>query len=366
MRFIVPRKLPGARWLIALCGVTIFIWLGPEDQWTGPVTLLGTACAFLATTVWFTGRYGGRVIEGLHIPVWWGLVGTAIGMGSGLFTALLMLLKNVRHNHIAPDYPLELVGAIINRIPVWGMAGLMLGAAGGLLFLIWQEYHTSALSHSGEHVTTQEKTHLYLIRHGETDWNVERRFQGQRDTDLNTTGITQAHQTAAYLAALKEVHFAALYVSPLRRAMQTATPISEALNLPIQAADALKEINCGAWEGLNGSDIEADFPGQLGQWRANIADFRMPGGESVGDVQQRVRAFYDTMIKAHGGETIILVAHGASLLALLAHMNNWPLQETWDTMERRLKNAAITHVEYNHATGQHSLIEFNRPTETIA
>src|SRR4030067_2492051 len=97
---------------------------------------------------------------------------------------------------------------------------------------------------------------LILIRHGETDWNVDGRWQGQADVPLNARGIAQAEETAQ---SLSNVKFAAIYSSDLARARQTAEALSRIVGLPVQTDARLREIHQGAWQGLRVPEIEAQY-----------------------------------------------------------------------------------------------------------
>ena len=163
---------------------------------------------------------------------------------------------------------------------------------------------------------------LYYIRHGETDWNVEQRLQGHRDTPLNARGRSQASHCGAILRGLLERDSRAsadcAYVSsPLGRARQTMKLIRAALDLDPSAYgvdDRLIEISFGDWEGLTLPEIAARNAEALVARERDKWGFEPPGGESYRDVTRRVAAWYatvtqDTVVAAHGGVARALVAH---------------------------------------------------------
>src|SRR4051812_14446297 len=123
------------------------------------------------------------------------------------------------------------------------------------------------------------KTLVYLVRHGETTWNAERRFQGQLDVELSSTGVEQAEAVALWLAS-QPVHFTAIFSSDLKRAVQTAQTIGRRLGLVPELHRDLREMHAGEWQGLLTSEIEARFPGKLAEWAARVDSFTTPGGES--------------------------------------------------------------------------------------
>ena len=156
---------------------------------------------------------------------------------------------------------------------------------------------------------------LILARHGETAWNAERRYQGQADVPLGETGRRQAAALAQRLAQEEELH--ALYASDLQRAWETATVIAQPHGLPVRSEPRLREIDFGAWDGLTYSEIGQRYPQPLAAWEADPLSAGPPGGENLSRVTARVRAALDDVARDHQDQTVLLVAHGGSLQALL-------------------------------------------------
>ncbi len=202
------------------------------------------------------------------------------------------------------------------------------------------------------------KAQIYLIRHGETEWNRERRFQGHLGVPLSTAGEAQAQAVADWLAA-QPARFRALYTSDLLRAAQTAAVIGTRLGLVPIPAPELREISVGRWEGLARDEIETHYPGQLQEWRERVADYTLPGGESVPDVQRRVLAFYQVIVARHAGEAILLVSHGIALSALQAALHGWDLVEAWQTSRGSMGNTGVTVLTRDEETGGHTAELFN-------
>lgn len=151
---------------------------------------------------------------------------------------------------------------------------------------------------------------IWLVRHGQTDWNLERRYQGHSDTPLNITGIAQAELAAESLVGRD---YAAIYSSDLRRARTTAEIIAQRLGMEVILDPRLREVNFGAWEGLISAEIQTRFPVE---WNARMADTqhaRPPGGESVQDVAERMWAALDEFTARHPGQPLIVVSHGLAL-----------------------------------------------------
>lgn len=167
---------------------------------------------------------------------------------------------------------------------------------------------------------------IYLVRHGETTWNVEGRFQGHSDTPLNETGRHQADLLGRYFKGKK---LTAIYTSDLLRAMDTASIIGAFQDIDIMHDPRLREMNFGKWEGMDYYKIQAVHPKELDDWQKNILTTAPPGGESLGQLARRVEAFYQQTISTKlDGETLI-VAHGGVLQVLLCYALNLPPQNYW-------------------------------------
>lgn len=152
---------------------------------------------------------------------------------------------------------------------------------------------------------------LILVRHGVTEWNRERRFQGQIDTPLSGEGLEQA---ALVARRLSREPIAAVYSSDLLRAWQTAEPIARGLGLPLQAEPGLRERAYGDFEGRTFDEIKQDFADAYRRWRAREPDFELPGsGESLRDFHGRVERTVQSIAFRHPGQAIVLVTHGGVL-----------------------------------------------------
>jgi alpha-ribazole phosphatase len=206
--------------------------------------------------------------------------------------------------------------------------------------------------------TASGHTLVYLVRHGETPWNVERRFQGQLNVELSPTGLGQARAVAGWLAG-RPVRFSAIYTSDLRRAAATAEAIGEAIGITPELDPRLREINVGEWSGMLADEVERAYPGALVDWHERIDRYTIPGGESIPIVQQRVLEAYRSLVDRHDGEAIIIVSHGAALSALLVALHGWDLVETWHSRRTRMGNTGVTVVTFDHASSSHDLLVMN-------
>ncbi|MBI3536906.1 MAG: histidine phosphatase family protein [Chloroflexi bacterium] len=167
--------------------------------------------------------------------------------------------------------------------------------------------------------------HLIFIRHGETDWNVEQRIQGQTDTPLNARGMEQAEKLAAHLAAEEKI--SALYSSPQQRARVTAETIARQIGIAPMFDDRLKEKFLGELEGMQISIVEQKYPEWFRAWRESENYIALPGEEEPRDLQIRVQSFLDELKSRHAnGARVAIVTHGATLNMLMATLLGWDIQ----------------------------------------
>jgi 2,3-bisphosphoglycerate-dependent phosphoglycerate mutase len=161
---------------------------------------------------------------------------------------------------------------------------------------------------------TAAVTTILIARHGETDWNRERRFQGHADPPLNEVGREQAGQLARELAGSEVT---AVYASPLARARETAEIVAAALALPVETRDALREVDVGSWQGLTRDEIEERFPTGFRRW---LVDFShgWDGGESYDELGRRVVADLLELAERHPDERVLVVTHGGPMRAAQA------------------------------------------------
>lgn len=151
-----------------------------------------------------------------------------------------------------------------------------------------------------------QTTRFFLVRHGQTEWNRQERFRGQADIPLNETGREQARRVAERLAGMS---ITAIYASRLQRAIQTAQPLAEALNLPIQTLDGLLDINYGTWEGLSPEEVAERDPARYRQWLAAPHTVTFPDGEGLDAVRHRAMTTIHGLAEQHTGQAIVLVSH---------------------------------------------------------
>lgn len=157
-------------------------------------------------------------------------------------------------------------------------------------------------------------TQLLLLRHGQTELSVARRYSGRGNPELTDTGRRQAEAAARYLGGRGGV--TAVVSSPLQRCVQTATAAASALGLPVSIDEDLIETDFGAWEGLTFSEAATRDPDLHGNWLRDTS-LRPPGGESFDDVAVRVRRAQDRIIAENAGQTVLVVSHVTPIKTLL-------------------------------------------------
>jgi broad specificity phosphatase PhoE len=188
-------------------------------------------------------------------------------------------------------------------------------------------------------------TDLWLVRHGQTDWNLEGRWQGQAPhaPGLNDLGRAQA---LAVRDQLKDVRLSAAYSSDLLRARQTAELIAEPRGLTVTLEPRLREINLGVWEGVLSDEIEWLYAQELAERARDPVHACAPQGESPLEVAERVIPAVNDIAENHPGESVLIVAHGVSLAIILCQAQKIQLDNVY---ERVPENAKLYRVVWDHA-----------------
>ncbi|MEG3070641.1 MAG: alpha-ribazole phosphatase [Candidatus Syntrophopropionicum ammoniitolerans] len=182
---------------------------------------------------------------------------------------------------------------------------------------------------------------IYVIRHGETAWNVVSKLQGHTNVPLSDNGRSQARLLGKRLAGLE---FENLYSSDLVRAYETAQIISQYHhNLEIKTLPALREINFGRWEGFSIKEIAELYPEKIKQWWKTPLQTRLPDGESLGDLVQRVAAVVKNIVESHTGGNILLVTHGGVIRSIVDAVLGMDLNEHWRLC---LENASLNIIDF--------------------
>lgn len=181
---------------------------------------------------------------------------------------------------------------------------------------------------------------LFLLRHAQTVWNQERRYQGWTDSALTDAGRRQAEAAAKALAVEPLV---AVYASTLTRARDTAAAIAAPHGLPVLEEPDFREMAFGAWEGLTLEAARAKDPEGYRVWAETPDRFTAPGGESLAEVRVRVLTALGKLRAAHEGKSVCLVAHGLSARVIILEALDLPLSRVWSI---HLASTGISELEF--------------------
>jgi probable phosphoglycerate mutase len=202
-------------------------------------------------------------------------------------------------------------------------------------------------AHLGEILPSLRPNHqgqrLLLVRHGETDWNRQTRFQGRIDVPLNDNGRQQAQMAGEFL---KDVPLDFAFSSPMVRPKETAEIILKYHPaVQLQLDDGLREISHGLWEGKLEAEIEQTYPGELHRWRTMPAEIQMPEGENLQQVWERSVAAWQSILASVENQraTGLVVAHDATNKVLLCHILGLGPKHFWNF---RQGNGAVSVIDY--------------------
>lgn len=180
---------------------------------------------------------------------------------------------------------------------------------------------------------------LVLVRHGETAWNKELRFQGHADIPLSQKGQEQARSLSLRLSTSK---FDAVYASDLKRARMTADILAATHALPVQELTGLREINFGQWEGLTIKEIQAKYDREIKAWWSSPLSTRVPGGETFAEVVQRSMDTVKHIYSCHPDGQVLVVAHGGAIRGIIGSVLGLDLNHYW---RLRQDNTALNIIE---------------------
>ncbi len=157
-------------------------------------------------------------------------------------------------------------------------------------------------------------TKLYLLRHGQSEWNILGKIQGQVDTVLTEKGIEQAQKAAQRLIG-EQIDM--IYSSDLKRACDTAKIVGKELDLDVTQLCSIREINFGVWQGLDLDTIKRDHEDNYKLWRTEPHNLRLEGGESIQVVQDRAIKDVKRLVAENPDKNILLVSHGTTIKTLI-------------------------------------------------
>lgn len=181
---------------------------------------------------------------------------------------------------------------------------------------------------------------VYFIRHGETVWNKDARFQGRADIPLSPRGVEQAR---ALSIRLKEQRFAAFFSSGLSRARDTAGIIAAPHDKAVEVIPGMEEIDFGQWEGLTSREIRERYNDESKAWWASPLNTRIPGGETLAELAERSTAALKRIVERHPDDQVAVVAHGGTIRSVVGTVLGLDLNHYW---RLRQDNASLTIIEF--------------------
>lgn len=188
-------------------------------------------------------------------------------------------------------------------------------------------------------------TRVFLVRHGATVLSAEDRFAGATDVALSEEGREQARRLAARLTSAT---VAAVYASPLGRTVETAQILAGPHHLEVQTRPELREISHGRWEQMTRQEVEEAFPDEAREWEEDPYTFAPSGGESGLAVTARALPVLIEFVRAHPGETILVVSHKATIRLLLSSLLGFDARRYRDNLD--LQPASLTIVDFKDPT----------------
>jgi len=194
-------------------------------------------------------------------------------------------------------------------------------------------------------------TRIYLVRHGQTAWNVTEIFRGRTDVPLDATGLREAEGAGGFFRGI-EVH--TIYASPLARAWQTALQIAKVVQREVQPHPGLIDMSFGAWEGHSLEEVREKDPERFRQWREAPHLLSISGGETLDEVRDRAMGAVEGMIQTHPDGTVVLVSHRVVNKVILCAVLGLDNSHFWQLGQ---DSTAINLIE--HKKGRFSLLFLN-------
>ncbi len=189
-------------------------------------------------------------------------------------------------------------------------------------------------------------TTVYFVRHGETVYNIEARFQGRVDIPLNERGLMQA---ATLTRAFEDIDLDVIYTSPLSRARQTAYGVRGARSIPIIDDGSFIEICCGSWEGLTAPEIARLQPCGPELWANDPDRLAIDGGELLSEVEARVKQGFIELLRRDEGRTVAVTSHLMAIHMLITALTDIPRSEVWNM--GRMTNGSVSRIDVDPETG---------------
>ncbi len=200
-------------------------------------------------------------------------------------------------------------------------------------------------------------TEIILARHGETEWNVAEIFRGQIDIDLNETGVKQAELLSGYLSTSA---IAAVYSSPLKRALKTAEIIAQPHKIKVDVEPDLIDFNFGKWQGLSHQEVKEKYRDLYATWITHPEQVRMPDGEALEDVSKRVIRVRNKVIENHRG-TVVIVGHRVVNKVMICTLLGLDNSHFWKIRQDTCGISIFSYLNEQFILTKHNDTSFLRP-----
>ncbi|TES87401.1 MAG: histidine phosphatase family protein [Dehalococcoidia bacterium] len=200
-------------------------------------------------------------------------------------------------------------------------------------------------------------TEIILARHGETEWNVAEVFRGQIDIDLNETGVKQAELLSGYLSTSA---IAAVYSSPLKRALKTAEIIAQPHKLEVDVDPDLIDFNFGKWQGLSHQEVKEKYRDLYATWITHPEQVRIPDGEALEDVSKRVIRVRNKVIENHRG-TVVIVGHRVVNKVMICTLLGLDNSHFWKIRQDTCGISIFSYLNEQFILTKHNDTSFLRP-----
>ncbi|MDK2584558.1 histidine phosphatase family protein [Romboutsia sedimentorum] len=186
---------------------------------------------------------------------------------------------------------------------------------------------------------------IYITRHGQTEWNVEGRMQGAKNSNLTQQGKKEALNLGN---SLKDTKIDYIYTSPLTRAYDTALLIKSDREIDVEVYENLKEMNFGIWEGMHSDDVVRDYEEEHYKFWNEPHLYTPIGGETFESLINRVKIALSDIINQNKGENILLVTHTVVIKAIYAIVKDYEIKDFWNPPY--IKNTCVTILECNEGS----------------
>ena len=197
------------------------------------------------------------------------------------------------------------------------------------------------------------ETLIVLVRHAETDWNTDLRFQGHADTPLNELGRTRI---GPVIEALRPWNPEIIFTSDLSRACEMAEGVGAAFGIEVIAREDLRECSYGEWEGKKLEEVRRDYGDDLDRWHRNESGFPRGGGESLLQMQERVLAAIESIAREHTGRTIVILSHSGPVRGVICRTFDLPIDQRY---RFEVNNASLSAIR-RRGDGQWQVLLLNQ------